>query len=321
MVERCPDKKISTVTHEDYTAQLRETQRLREKATISQDEATWLGFAEYDHIPRAILIMPDVHYGSLDVDYDLFEEHLRIVKETPNMFVAFDGDMVDNFNPRKYPDGMLRDGLTPQEQGEAMMEILLDLDRRSKLVAITWGNHEEFSNVAGLSVFRNFARDLNAPIFGNGGGVINAVVGGVTYRIGLRHTFWENSSLNKTNAPKRMIQFGYDNLDVAVVGHVHKAGGEMYTERGRELIAITGGTYKLYDKFGKKWGHAPEPAGYTILLHPDQKKIELTRTPQDAQRDIINAIRSAEEEGYVDPYTDMIQKLNLKQAGKMDGNE
>jgi len=306
-----PDKKVSIINHQEITQQLKEAQIYEARRSVSQEEATWLGFAEYDHIPRGLVFMTDVHYGNLGVDYELLERHLETIRNTPNMFVVFAGDMIDNFNPAKIPDGMLGDGVSPQDQAEAMMQIVTELDQQGKLVAITWGNHEDFSRVAGHDVFRTWFRELQAPIFADGGGVVNAMIEGVHYRIGIRHTFWGNSSLNKTNAPKRMMQFGYDNLDLAVVGHVHKAAGEMFTERGAERIAITGGTYKLDDHFGKKWGHTPEPPGYTVLLYPYQKKMQLCRTPEFASDTIINAIRNREEDGYIDPYTDMIRRLNL----------
>lgn len=312
MKERFPDKKVSVFNHEDVTQQLKEYQNRQLERSISQDEATWLGFAEYDHIPRAIVMMTDVHYGNLGVDYDLFERHLETIKSTPNMFVILGGDMIDNFNPAKIPVGMLGDGVGPEDQAHAMMQIVTELDQKGKLIAITWGNHEEFSSVAGHDVFKTWFRELQAPIFADGGGVINAMIEGVNYRLGIRHTFWGNSKLNKTNAPKRMMQFGYDNLDVAVVGHAHKSAGEMFVEKGREQIAITGGTYKLEDKFGKKWGHTPEPPGHTVLLYPYEKKMQLCRTPEFARDVIIGSIRNKEEDGYEDPYTEMIRRLNIQ---------
>ena len=57
-------------------------------------------------------------------------------------------------------------------------------------------------------------------------------------------------------------------------------------------------------------------AGYTLLLWPDEHKIEVTRTPITAQRFIIDNIRNKEEEGYIDPYTELIRKLHEKRNRK-----
>lgn len=40
--------------------------------------------------------------------------------------------------------------------------------------------------------------------------------------------------------------------------------------------------------------------------------MEVLRRPQTASDNIINAIRNAEEDGYVDPYTELIQRLNAR---------
>lgn len=304
-----PDKKTASSSFDKALDHIISAQKYKEERSVSQEEATWIPYGEYPEVPIGLTWMPDIHFSNLDVDYQILHEDLHTIASTPNMFVAFGGDMIDNFNPMKYPDGMLSDAIDPQDQIITWMEMLRTLDGYSKIAAIVWGNHEDFSKVAGHSLFQGYMRDLSCPIFADGGGVLNVVTEGARYRLGLKHTFWGNSKLNKTNAPKRMMQFGYDDLDAAFVGHVHSASGEMFQEAGRERIAVTGGTYKIHDRFAKRWGNNSELGGFTVLLYPQEKRMALYRRPQYARDAIMNEIHSlSDEPGWVDPYSQFIKQ-------------
>jgi hypothetical protein len=280
-----PDKKKTYRDFGTSIEQIRTIQRYKEAKSISQDEAVWSPKPENPEEPIALVWMCDVHFGSLEVDYDLLEEDIATIKDTPNMYVAFGGDEINNFNAGKYPDGIWKDGISPEEQMVAWSDQLEQLDDLSKVAAMVWGNHTEFSNFAGINPYSAFFdQSVSCPIFVDGGGVLNCNVGDFTYRVGMRHTFWGGSKLNITNAAKKMILHGYPNLDVAMLGHTHYAAAEMFVNAGQEKIAIQGGTYKLYDGFRKRWDGNPHRGGFTILLYPDRKEMGLCRTPQAAAR-------------------------------------
>lgn len=288
--EEFPDKKIVYSGYKDVLQQIKTTQQYKQEKSVSQDEATWFPRRLYPNLPIAITWMSDVHFGSLEVDYELFERHLELIINTPNMFIIFGGDEIDNFNAVKYPDGIWHDGVSPEDQMKAWAELLSRLDEQSKLGAIVWGNHTEFSSAAGINPYSAFFSEVSCPLFVDGGGVLNIILNNIKYRIGIRHTFWGGSKLNITNSPKRMIQFGYPNLDAAFVGHTHNAGGEMFTLEGQEKIAVTGGTYKTKDTFKKRWDGDPHEAGFTILLYPNEKQMLLTRYPEQARDMILGQI-------------------------------
>lgn len=285
-----PDKKKGIVDFQRITDYIKQGQQLNKEAGVGQKEATWMTMGEYEELPYMFLFMTDVHYGHSGVDYDMLNEHLSIVAETPNMGVVFGGDLVDNFSPKVLPQGMLGDIVSPQLQARAMMEVLTSLDRQLKIGAISWGNHDDFIEAAGYSFYDTWMRDLQAPILDTGGAINVVVNGGERYRIALTHKFWGNSKKNQTNAAKNLILHEYPEADISIIGHTHQAAGEQYHLGGKDRISVVGGTYKMKDTYGERnFGRAGKP-GFTIALWPDQHKMELFRDPRVAQNWMLEQI-------------------------------
>jgi len=288
--EEFPDKKKFTRTYETVVTQIKTVQRYKNDINVSQDDGIWKPKVQYTDLPVAMSWMPDLHFGSLETDYDFFERHLGTIVDTPNMYVAFGGDLSDSYNVGKHPAGIWGDAVTPEDQLSALAEKLSDLDTRHKLTSIVWGNHDEFSSLSGINAFSTFFRNVSCPLFVDGGGVLNAHIGDQIYRLGLRHLFWGHSKLNLTNSPKRMIQFWRPDLDAAFTGHVHYASGEDFVFAGKQKIACVGGTYKLFDGFSKRWVGDPQPGGFTLLMYPNRKHMTLCRYPEDAADIILGKI-------------------------------
>lgn len=173
-----PDKKpVTPRTFEHVVAEIRRVQEYKAGTNVSQDEATWIPKPQYPALPIALAVLSDLHFGSLDVDYALLESHLRVIAGTPNVYVAFLGDMVDSFNAGHIPEGIWHDGVKPEDQNTAWADKLTALDRANKLAALTWGNHDEFSSMSGINVFSSFFDKVRCPLFVDGGGVLNVTVG------------------------------------------------------------------------------------------------------------------------------------------------
>lgn len=314
-----PDKKVASLDHERVTQYLKETQNLRKEFSVSQEDATWMFYGEYPTLPHAFVYMPDIHYGSLEVDYDMLDRHFGIVKNTPNMAVVFGGDMVDNFQPQHISSGMIGDGVPPDIQIQAMMEKMAELDRKSKVGAVCFGNHDDWTfRTAGMDFYNTFMGDFNAPIFGKGG-MLHIMVGesGQKYDVGINHTHWGNSKINPTNAAKRAMDYSYQGADIALLGHIHVAAGEQFDRAGEQKIAVIGGTYKTSDTHAQKWGMGqPGKAGYTVMLWPDEKKMQLFRTPDDASAFLRGQIALLGKEGK-DPYSEMKAEIESRDAQRI----
>lgn len=278
-----PDKKRASTDFDRVTRFISEAQSLNKEADVGQETATFLAHGAYPELPVCLLYMTDIHYGNMGVDYDLLQEHFEILEDTPNFFAILGGDDIDAFSPTAHPVGMMGDAITPQVQAQAFLDQIARLDRQSKIALIEHGNHTDWIDKAGYDFANTFYSELQAPIF-KAGGVLEVVVGGVHYKVGINHTHWGTSKINPTNANKRMMEYSYPGIDISLLGHTHQSSGEMFDRGGDRKIAVVGGTYKLQDKFGAKWGmgKAGEP-GYTVMLWPQEKRMELFRDPRIAQ--------------------------------------
>jgi len=322
LTSQFPDKKVATVDYDRVTRHITETKALYKEADVGQKEATWMFYGEYPDIPVAFTYMPDIHYGSMHVDYDLLNKHMGIVEDTPNMAIILGGDMTDNFSPKHIPEGMLGDGVSPELQTRAFMGKLLDLDQKSKIGAICFGNHDDWTfRSAGMDYYNTFMGDFQAPIFGKGGTLqIFVGEGGQRYQVGINHTHWGNSKINPTNAAKRAMEYSYPDSDIGLLGHVHVSAGEQYDRGGNQKIAVIGGTYKVDDSFSAKWGMGvPGRAGYTIMMWPNEKKMQLFREPEDAAAFIKGAIQTKAEGGdWEDPYSEMIRQSRGRDQARIE---
>jgi len=312
-----PDKKIAETDYRQAVTEIQRQQEHAKRTEYAQGEATWLANGEYAELPIAVTFMTDVHFGAKGVDYELLNTHVKTIMETPNMFVLMGGDIIDAFNPTKHPSGISGDAIPVDEQLEAMMDLLTTFDRKGKLGAFQSGNHDNWSDVAGYR-FERFLRELQAPVF-SGAGNINTIVNGAqAYRIYWSHSHWGNSKLNISNAANRALQFSSPHADIALLVHLHQSSAENFDIGGEQKVAVVGGTYKRVDGWAGKWGMTTlGMPGYTLLLWPDRKRMDVIRDPQTARQ----IMRGLVQEYYMnlddlDPYSEMIQRLNEQRRQK-----
>ncbi len=312
-----PDKKIADTSFRRAVDEIKTSQEYSKKSEIAQEHATWMPYGEYPELPIAITFMTDIHFGGKGVDYDLLEEHFKTIFDTPNMFVLMGGDIIDAFSPTKHASGMMGDAIPPDEQLEAMMDVMGELDRKGKLGAFQTGNHDNFSDLAGYR-FERFLHELQCPVFSGAGNIDTIVNGGQKYRIYWSHSHWGNSKLNISNAAKRALQFSSPHADIALLGHVHQSSAENFDIGGEQKVAVVGGTYKRKDSWAGKWGMTtPGMPGYTLLLWPDQKRMDVIRDPQTARQ----VMRGLIQEYYMnnddlDPYSEMIKRLDERRGAE-----
>ena len=292
-----PDKKHPVLNYDEVTKHLIEAERLAKEFEPGQKEATWIPRPEYPNLPIAVALMSDIHYGSTNTDYKTLEEHLKIVEDTPNFYMATNGDHIDNFNAVIHPTGMTEDPIPPQLQARAFMQRLLELDRKSKIACLGQGNHDDFGFAAGQDFYQSFMADFQAPIFTQGG-ILNMVLPGEKYRMILNHQYWGKSKINITNAPKRLIEYeGGGNVDIGWLGHTHQSSYEHFTKGSREQLAVVSGTYKDNDPWAAKHGISGREGdpGITVVLWPHEKKMQAFKDMEVAQQFILGKIFQYEE--------------------------
>lgn len=271
-----PDKKGVIYDYKRTTKFLKEAQTIMSEARVGQTEATWIPQLDFPTRPFGILLMSDIHYGHVGTNYELLDKHFDLVENTPNLFLATNGDHIDNFNPVKHATGMMDNPIPPHIQARVLFQRLLELDKKGKVASLAQGNHDDFGQLGGQDFYDTFMREFGAPIFSQGG-VLTIDTAGYKYRLVHNHTYWGRSKINITNAPKRLLEYeGAGEGDIGWVGHTHQSSYEHFNKGGKDLLAVVSGTYKQNDPWAAKngiSGHAGEP-GIVLMLWPDKRKME-----------------------------------------------
>lgn len=278
-----PDKKIPKVDYPRITEHIKEGDAIRREMDVGQDEATWHIPLERPDRPAAVIWMTDIHYGNSGVDYNLLDKHLDLVDKTPNMYAFIGGDTIDNFSAAKHPQAATSDVVPPQIQAQGFMERLRELDKKKKIGAFVFGNHEAFTSMVGLDYWNLFMQGLNAPVFSRTG-MLKVKAQDQDYKVALGHKHWGVSKINPENAAKRALSYSFPEADAVLLGDDHQSAISDFTYGKRKVIAGTGGTYKLFDPTGLRWGfdHPGRP-GYTLLFWSNRKHMEFTHDPDTAQ--------------------------------------
>ena len=282
-----PDKKPREYTFKDIDEVLIRAREVQDNFEIGQKEATWQVHPEYGNLPISILLMTDTHYGSMRSDTELMNEHLQVVKDTPNFYMVHNGDNVDNFNVTlgKIADGMYENPLPPQIISRAWGEKLKELDDVGKIGVLGFGNHDDFAFSAGQDWHDTFLSTFKCPVFTTGG-LLHILVGGQHYEMAMTHRHWGTSKLNPTNACKRFLEHEYPTANIAFLGHTHQSEGLQF-ERGEiERVGVIGGTYKDNDTWARKQGIGGRSGspGWVLTLWPDRKRMQLFRDVEVAQQ-------------------------------------
>jgi predicted phosphodiesterase len=295
-----PDKKRPTVTYKEVTDFIKRGQELSGRAEITQEEGTWIPETEYK-TPLGVVVMSDIHYGSQNVNYDKLDKHFDGVEDTPNMFIATNGDHTDAFSPTVLPSGMMESPISPGRQVKAFVQRIKRLGHKGKIGWMNIGNHDEWVTAAGHKPEQTL-EGVDAPIFEHGGKINIITRGGAKYRGVVAHQYWGKSKLNPTNSPKRLAEYeGGGEVDFAITGHTHQSSYEQYDRGGRELTAVVAGTYKEKDRYAKNrgFGHRAGQPGLTLVFWQDKKKIQVFKDPEDAKQFVLG--HAMMEDGVIQP--------------------
>jgi hypothetical protein len=283
-----------TPIYDEATELLRRAQRFNRETLVGVDKADWRPKLEYPNLPFAVGLFTDIHYGSIYTNYDLLDQHLGIVEDTPNFGMVTNGDDVDNFIVAgKAATGTYEDPLPPQLQTVALIDKLGHLAKIGKLGAMSYGNHNNFTFITGYDWLETWSRQLGKkiPIFTAGGELI-VHVGKEKYDLAMSHKYWGVSKLNPTNANKRFLEYEYPDADISFLAHTHQSEMNIFERGGKERIAAIGGTYKEGEPWPRQQGigrRAGQP-GLTVLLWPNEHKMMGFKHSVDAQQFMLALI-------------------------------
>jgi hypothetical protein len=240
-------------------------------------------------LPFTVVFLGDVHWGSVFTDHRQFLKDLNEIRATPNAYVVFMHNLVDNAIPSKYPANMLVNSIPPAEQFPTMQKIIKDLDLDGRVLGALEGDcHEGWSWAATGQSASNLLYGYEGrkfPVLYNGSLLTLNTEGGVEYVLGLWHRQGPfNSNFNKSHSLQQMQRLVHSGkADVEAGAHTHVAEALMtYYGRGldRKPVAyIRTGSYKGTGEVYDKWnvdlrGTTGEPSGQCVLFYPDRKEMD-----------------------------------------------
>lgn len=284
------DKKIPIIDEASMMAHLIEARRIYKEMEVGQREATVKLKTAYPDQPAYIWLNTDDHLGSVLTDYESFLRDFNTVKEMPNFSMISNGDEVDHFMvTNKAATGVYENPMSPQQQGQLFRKMFKGMDDLDKIIAFSFGNHNQWLRGSGYKFENTWLEDFKAPIL-NCGGQVTVKYGTQEYKFAISHMHWGNSKLNPTNACKRMMEHDFPDADVAFLGHTHQKEVLHFNRGGKDRVAVIGGTYKLADEWGSEHGMGNcrgNIGGITLAIFPEGKRIVPFYSIQEAQEDFL----------------------------------
>lgn len=211
----------------------------------------------FDNGPICLVHIADTHLGSNGVDMQRLREEAEIVRDTPGMWCAFVGDLVDNFIIGKLMNQRMFTNMSVAREwllAEHYMKMI-----SSKLLYNVAGNHdnwtvavsgvdklESLNRVAELSANRSMPYDsdeLNIVIH----------VGEAEYPTRVRHKWRLNSIYNATHDIEQAARLDDKwPFKIAIGAHKHKgAVSRSFVHDGKTRLAQNCNTYKVIDQYAK----------------------------------------------------------------------
>jgi len=241
-----------------------------------------------DNKAKAIAIFSDQHFGNDGVDYELAEQHAKIIANSENMYCMMGGDAVDNFIKLNLATPLINKTSSPKEEVKLFRQYLRffkpnDGEVTDKIIGMISGNHDRRTkDVSGLDIFGHLVEE-NKIWYAPNEVRLEIKVGCQLYKIAMRHQYKFNSALNRSNTVQRWYDEGEDTFDVGIVCHNHQFEVKQYVKHGKIIIAIRPGTYKISDTFGREQGYAKSvPVMPVVVFSPDKHVMESFKFPEEA---------------------------------------
>lgn len=279
-------KKPQVIDEEAILKHLMEARRIAKDMDIGQREATVEVKAQYPELPIFLWLNTDDHLGNVQTDYQAFLRDYGVCKDTPNFFCVSNGDEIDNFMVTlgSWATGVYENPITPEQQAILMQRLFKRLDDQGKLLAMSFGNHNQWIKGAGYKFENTWLSEMSCPIL-NCGGLLKIKYGSQEYKLAMTHRYWGNSKLNPTNACKRFMDYGYSDADILFLGHTHVAEALYFQRSSKDYrVAVIGGTYKTDDEWASQAGIGRgQEAGLCLKLSPDKRQIEVITSMEQAR--------------------------------------
>jgi hypothetical protein len=240
--------------------------------------------------PVTIFFIGDVHFGSVYCDYDLFQRDMKAINETPNAFVVWMSNLIDNAIPSMFGDSTMQNVMTPHDQAKAMNHLIQTMDKNGKcLGAVRSPCHEGWLwKKGGVDINEIIFANTHMPLLDNGG-TLQIKLSQAEYNVALFHQFGPfNSNFNKSHAAQQMQRLVLQGkADIVALAHSHY-GEVMQTFYGvganrKDVVYVRSGSYKgnvsgILNYTPDMWikdqrGTDGEPGGEAVMLRSDKREM------------------------------------------------
>lgn len=241
-----------------------------------------------DDKPIGIGFWGDWHFGCKGCDYEQFDQDEAIINSTDGLYIVGMGDYKDNGSALVHPSST-QDSIATTDMQDKIVIRKFERTAEKHIVTIR-GCHDDWDKRNANKDFIQEICDITGAVNLWHGGIINLTVGNIEYRIGARHKYKFESSLNTTNTQRNFMN-EYGPCDVIAVAHKHFCEVGQTQRMGGNVIYLRSGSYKRYDEFGQKL------AGYSgihgvpmVILYPDRKEAIPFRNLSDGVA-VLNMLR------------------------------
>lgn len=206
----------------------------------------------FTHGPIGLAFMADLHVGGCGVDYDRLWHDADIIADTPGLYLATVGDIVNNFVWLLAE--LMQQTLTIPDEW-CIARHFLERVAHKHLLAVG-GNHDLWTRkAAGIDYFADLVRQSNPNILYDRHDLRATLhVGNASWRLRGRHA-WKGSSIyNETHGIERAAKWDQD-FEVGFGAHDHiNAECRSFTVAGKQGMAVKCGTYKIVDEYAETKG-------------------------------------------------------------------
>jgi hypothetical protein len=244
--------------------------------------------------PIGIMYTGDWHLGDQATDHTQWARDMEMLLDSKELFMIDLGDDRQNARNFKQLSVVLSQVLSPPQQAHLLRSIVDELTEKEKLLAKVDGNHdvEWDQRLFGEALQSYLLTKMRAPRFKNKG-LLKLTVGDELYTMTLFHKSRFSSFLRAGHGAYREHQLTYP-ADIVAGAHDHIPAFEILPSYqlardagmpfGGMSYLIKVGTYQDSD-FGWKYFHnGGRPMNTTIVLWPDEHRMQPFWSPEDAIR-------------------------------------
>mgnify|MGYP001585639044 CR=1 FL=1 len=217
-----------------------------------------------------VLFFSDLHLGHPQCHLKKATEMLKYCLEN-NIYVVFLGDMMESGLTSSVGDSVYHQKLNPQEQMEAVIELIKPLAQKNLVLGYLLGNHEQrIRKTTGIDVSKNICRELGISYLGYACWNL-WYVGNQSYTLYL----WHGSSGSKfiyTKLKSAVDVSHYFIADLIAVAHMHSLTSDsierQFVDKATKTIKIkkahiliTGHYLGFDDSYAQEKGYPPSKIG------------------------------------------------------------